>query len=73
MAAKTYKVKKILSSQSPPGRVLTLAVEPPTDPPTPDYIITDSTDNEWLMCNCAYPGTVTVDLDAAGNRTMSRP
>lgn len=68
-----YKVKKVLSSQSPPGKVITLAKEPPPDPPEADLIITDPTDAEWLLANGAYPGTVTLTTDASGNRTMSRP
>jgi len=73
MAAKTYKVKKLTTSQSPAGNVITLAEEPPAVPPGPDLIITDPTSGEWTMANAAYPGTVTVDTDATGNRTMSRP
>lgn len=73
MAAKTYKVKKLTTSQSPAGKVITLAEEPPAVPPNPDLVITDPTADEWVMANAAFPGTLTLDQDAAGNRTMSRP
>ena len=75
MAAKTYKVKKVTTMQSPPGNVIRLAEEPPPTPPVADLIITDPTDGECLMALTAPPpsGTVTLDIDAAGNRTMSRP
>ena len=69
----TYKVKSVSTQQDPPAKKIILAKDPPSVPPDPDWIITDPTADEWVMANAAYPGTVSVTLDASGKRTMSRP
>lgn len=69
----TYKVKSVSTQQSPPAKKVILAQDPPPNPPVQDWIITDPTADEWVLFNAAYPGTVTVTMDAQGNRTVSRP
>jgi len=69
----TYKVKSVTTQQSPAMKKIVLAQEPPPNPPVDDWIITDPPADEWLMANAAFPGTVSVTLDASGNRTVSRP
>lgn len=66
----TYTVARCLAIQDPPSKSVKLTN---AGPPPSELIITDVTADEWVLFNAAYGSTVTVTLDAAGKRTVSRP